>query len=651
LSLDPTGDYLAAEFARLGAALAALAAGEGATGSPLAPIATASAPGPVPSDGRLAQLVNRFGLTPEHLGLLLCALAPSLDSRFGDLYARFDARLGRTSVRVDLALALTGQSAWSAADRARLAPGATLRQTGLVELAGPGPSLLDHVVSVPERVVSFLVGGDSADPRVTALSVAAAPLDVAEVGDIGRALTEGLWFVWIHDRSGAGLSMGASALALLGAPAVVLDLDRLAPGATLADVLPMALLEAGLRGGGVVAGPVVATRDIEALRSMVDDPVRPIVLVSHGGWDPVASGAVPVLVEAPRVTQAHRQDIWRLAAEGLGVTLDDRALEELGLLRLSPERILSASASASGLAQARAEPVGIGHLRHAALLQGSTRLVQLAQRVVPVATFDDLVAPAELMAELRALPGRYETREKVKREWGLARGADRGVGITCLFAGPSGTGKTLAAEVVAHSLGVDLFIVNLSQIVDKYIGETEKNLERVFSEAEGVNGVLLFDEADALFGKRSEVESAHDRYANIEVAYLLQRMERYDGIAVLTTNLRGNIDEAFSRRLDVVCSFTDPTPDERRALWERHLPPALPVSDDIDLAALAEHLPVPGGLIRNMTISAAHAAAVDQRPVAMADLVVAAAREYRKMGRLFNVPTLVRWLEPSGSSK
>jgi SpoVK/Ycf46/Vps4 family AAA+-type ATPase len=206
-----------------------------------------------------------------------------------------------------------------------------------------------------------------------------------------------------------------------------------------------------------------------------------------------------------------------------------------------------------------------------------------------------------------------------------------------LFAGPSGVGKTLSAEVLASELGVDLYTIDLSQVVDKYIGETEKNLERIFTEAEGVNGVLFFDEADALFGKRSDVQSAHDRHANVEVAYLLQRMERFDGVAVLATNLRGNLDEAFTRRIDVILQFTEPDADERLRLWELHLPPSLPVADDLDLQLLAKTLDVTGGVIRNITLAAAYLAAAESRALQMADLVTATRREYRKVGRLVPV--------------
>jgi SpoVK/Ycf46/Vps4 family AAA+-type ATPase len=208
------------------------------------------------------------------------------------------------------------------------------------------------------------------------------------------------------------------------------------------------------------------------------------------------------------------------------------------------------------------------------------------------------------------------------------------MGITALFAGDSGTGKTLSAEVVAGDLGFDLYVIDLSTVVDKYIGETEKNLDRIFTEADRVNGVLLFDEADALFGKRSEVKDARDRYANVEVAYLLQRMEAFDGLAILTTNLRANLDEAFTRRLEAIVDFPMPEEEHRRRLWERNLPAALPLTDDVDLDFLARRFKLAGGDIRNICVTAAYLAAAEDRPATMADLIRATEREYRKLGRL-----------------
>jgi SpoVK/Ycf46/Vps4 family AAA+-type ATPase len=203
-----------------------------------------------------------------------------------------------------------------------------------------------------------------------------------------------------------------------------------------------------------------------------------------------------------------------------------------------------------------------------------------------------------------------------------------------LFAGDSGTGKTMSAEVVARSLGLDLYVIDLSTVVDKYIGETEKNLDRIFVEAERVNGVLLFDEADAIFGKRSEVKDARDRYANVEVAYLLQRMEQFEGLAILTTNLRANVDEAFLRRIDILVEFPLPDTESRARLWAMQLTPQLPVGDDLDLEFLASAFELSGGNIRNVVLAAAFEAAEDEEVVSMAHIIRATSAEYRKLGRL-----------------
>jgi len=219
-------------------------------------------------------------------------------------------------------------------------------------------------------------------------------------------------------------------------------------------------------------------------------------------------------------------------------------------------------------------------------------------------------------------------------QWGFDRTLNRSTGTSALFAGPPGTGKTMAAEVIAGELGLDLYAIDLATVVDKYVGETEKNLDKIFAEADQVHGVLFFDEADALFGKRSEVRDAHDRYANVEVAYLLQRMESFDGIAILATNLRANIDEAFARRLDAVVDFPMPDDEHRLELWELGLPAGVPRADDVDLEFCARAFELSGGNIKNITLAAAYLAAMDDREVQMADLIKGTQREYRKLGRL-----------------
>jgi SpoVK/Ycf46/Vps4 family AAA+-type ATPase len=278
--------------------------------------------------------------------------------------------------------------------------------------------------------------------------------------------------------------------------------------------------------------------------------------------------------------------------------------------------------------------VDVEDLQAGARSQNSTGLNRLARRVEPCVGYDDLVASTHVQRQLHGIAARARLRQRVLDEWNMAAASSRGRGVTALFAGDSGTGKTMSAEVVAGSLGLDLYVIDLSTVVDKYIGETEKNLDRIFDQAEQVNGVLLFDEADAIFGKRSEVKDARDRYANVEVAYLLQRMEQFEGIAILTTNLRSNIDDAFLRRLDVLIDFPMPDPAGRRQLWERQLRPELPVSDDIDVGFLSEAFELSGGNIRNIVLSSAFDAAEADERVAMVHLIRATAGEYRKLGRL-----------------
>jgi SpoVK/Ycf46/Vps4 family AAA+-type ATPase len=261
------------------------------------------------------------------------------------------------------------------------------------------------------------------------------------------------------------------------------------------------------------------------------------------------------------------------------------------------------------------------------------RLGALARRVKPRQTWDDLVLPPEQVAQLRELCNQARHRHVVLSEWGFERKLPLGRGLNVLFAGPPGTGKTVAAQVLANELARELYQVDLSQIVSKYIGETEKNLRQVFDEADACHAILFFDEADALFGKRSEVSDAHDRYANIEISYLLQKLETYQGLAVLTTNMLENLDEAFIRRLAFKVHFPFPEVGERRAIWERIWPAATPLGDDVDLDALAVGFRLSGGNIKNVALSAAFHAAGEGSAVSMRHVLHGVRRELAKEGK------------------
>jgi SpoVK/Ycf46/Vps4 family AAA+-type ATPase len=269
----------------------------------------------------------------------------------------------------------------------------------------------------------------------------------------------------------------------------------------------------------------------------------------------------------------------------------------------------------------------------AARAHSNPRLGDLARKIVPRYTWDDLVLPPDPVTILREIVDTVLRRPIVMDEWGIGRKLATG-GVTVLFAGPPGTGKTMAAEVIARELGLDLYKIDLSGLVSKFIGETEKNLERIFNEAESSNAILFFDEADSIFGKRSEVKDAHDRYANIEVSYLLQRMEAYEGVTILATNLRANLDEAFTRRLQFAIDMPFPEAEDRLRIWRTLFPDDLPHEENLDFALLAKRFKLAGGNIRNVIVSAAYLAAGNGHKVTMAHLLHGTRRELQKMGRL-----------------
>jgi len=328
----------------------------------------------------------------------------------------------------------------------------------------------------------------------------------------------------------------------------------------------------------------------------------------------------------------------------VGVTDQDDASHLAATYRLGAREIRAAAEMAGSLASLRGDGlVTIEDLKVAARTQSQPRLTSLAQKITPHFTWDDIVLPPDRLAQLREISNQVLFQHVVYEEWGLATKSSLGRGVAALFAGQSGTGKTMAAEVIAQDLGLEVYKIDLSGLVSKYIGETEKNLARVFEEAGDTNAILFFDEADAVFGKRSEVRDSHDRYANIEVSYLLQKMEEYDGMVVLATNLRSNLDEAFLRRMRAIVEFPFPEVDDRLAIWKRTLSSEAPLTDDVDLPFMARQFRIAGGNIRNIVLLAAFLAASADKPIGMVHLIQAAKREYQKLGRLITESDFGRW--------
>ena len=592
---------------------------------------------PVP----LRDVAREFGLLVLDTELLLTALLPDLDRRYEKLYGYLNDDVTRPRATVGLAIELSGVPPYLGAARARLAAGCPLVDGGLLLVEDTDRPFLTRTLRVPDRVAAHLLGEDRPDPRLTRLLRPVADPGWAPAGAAGlaAAIRAGHRLSYVHDPAGgAAEDLAAAALTAAGHPALRLDLDAVAAGPAPAETVAAAVLEARLAGAGLIAGPVDPAR-LTVLDGLLD-AAAPVVLTGRSRWDPLWAEQPPVLVNAPPVGSARRVALWRGSLERTGARVADEVDPERELSPYTLTAPQARRAAAVAVQQALLDGVDrieAGHIRTGVRSQNAAGLEQLARRVEPGVTWDDLVVPEDVGRQLHDLAGRVRHREQVLGGWRLRPGGGRGRGVTGLFAGDSGTGKTMSAEVIAADLGLDLYVVDLSTVVDKYVGQTEKNLERIFTEAAGVNGVLLFDEADAIFGKRSEVSDAHDRYANMESAYLLQRMESFDGVAILTTNLRANLDEAFIRRLDVIIDFPVPDQAQRRALWDHCLGAELPRADDVDLDRCARVYELSGGAIRACAVSAGYLAAATGGPVTMAQLIAAAEREYRKLGRLLPI--------------
>ena len=609
---------------------------------------------------RLRTLARRAGLSPLDVELLLIALAPDLDARLEGVYGYLNDDVSRRRPTIGLALELCGVPVGAAYGRACFAASSALVRWRLLLVEEQERPFSTRSLRVPDRVTAHLLGDDDPDPAVAPMLASRPGTGLGGGKELARLLAaEETQLVYLRHAPGASaVSLAADALSSAGWPALVVDLDHLVPGEDPVEAARLIGREALLLGGAPVVGPIEVLvgrasgpapaeggpigpdRGPAALRELArlstrsiegGDGPGPTVLHGRAAWEPAWTRETPLTLETPVATAAERTERW-MARLGAGVEATVDVADVTGPFRLSVEQVDRASEVARLTARLEDTPISAEHLRAGARSQNAAGLERLARHVRPRVGWDDLVLAGETDEALRELATRARHRDLVLDEWAMRPG--RGRGVTALFAGDPGTGKTMSAEVVAGALGVDLYTVNLATVVDKYVGETEKNLERIFTEADGVNAVLLFDEADAIFGKRSEVKDANDRYANIEVAYLLQRVETFDGVAILATNLRANVDEAFARRLDLVVDFPMPDAALRRALWDRCLGPNIPRAADLDLDFCAEAFELAGGNIRSIAVTAAYLAADQDRPVTMVDLVRAVQREYRKLGRL-----------------
>ncbi|MEO5678442.1 MAG: ATP-binding protein [Acidimicrobiales bacterium] len=581
---------------------------------------------------RMAELQVAFGLAPLECDLLLIAAAPELDERVELLNGYAHDDLTRRRASAGLAARLCGLGLDDAELHGALGPDAPLVRGSLLVVDDPSGPLASRPLRCPERIIRWLVGLVEPLPPLDRLIVEPPPLAGEEAERIAAAVRAGITLHYLRSPPGTDpRGIAAAAGVVLDVSTMVVALDRARPDAVEALVV-IALREARLRRAILVAGPVERLLDGGATLETWTGSGWPTILHGARTWDPAWSVEAPLFTVAPPVRAADQLALWR-GLLGDAAPPDDELGAVATSFRLTGEQVAVAAAAALGEATAASRPLSVEDLRRSARSRNSGALERLAKRVRPEATWNDLILPAPTLDKLHELVDRFRHRELVYETWGLAGTGNRGNGLTALFAGPSGTGKTLAAEVIAGALNLDLYVVDLSSVVDKFIGETEKNLERIFDEAERVNGVLVFDEADALFAKRSEVKDSHDRYANLETAYLLQRMEAFSGTAILTTNLRSNLDDAFARRLGAIVTFPIPDAAARLALWTRFLGPKVPVSDEVDLEFCAK-FELTGANIRSVAQAASFFAAEAGPPVEIDDIIRGIEREYEKLGRL-----------------
>ncbi len=626
---------------------------------------------PIPAPPALQQLCQTFGLSKFERDVLLLCAGMELDAAFPALCAAAQGDAQRAYPTFSLALATFAAPQWNA-----LTPAAPLRRWRLIEV-GEGSALALSPLRIDERILHYIAGVQYLDERLMGL--------VEPVGKAGelvpshRQLAEQLAATWVQasgtsslpvvqlcgDETASKRSLAAAASELLGlklnamqgmavplaareiyqlrqvwereyalrASALLLDCDEVESGDAARENAIAQLIE------GISSPLIVSSRERRRARSrpIITFDVHPptaseqrLLWHSHlGAAAAELNGQVETFVghfnlSAPAIQAICTEAIGRFTAEE-GESTSSLNTQHSALPTLLAEEGESTSSLST---QHSALPTLLWDTCRS---QARPRMTDLAQHIETSATWEDLVLPEAQRQILRDIAIHVRQRAKVYESWGFAGKGGRGLGISALFAGASGTGKTMAAEVIAGELRLDLYRIDLSAVVSKYIGETEKNLRRVFDAAETGGAILLFDEADALFGKRSEVKDSHDRYANMEVSYLLQRMEAYRGLAILTTNLKGSLDQAFLRRIRFVVQFPFPDASQRSEIWQRIFPKNTP-TEGLDFKKLAK-LNVAGGNIRNIAMNAAFLAADAGEAVGMKHLLQAAQSEYVKLER------------------
>ncbi|NJO40798.1 MAG: ATP-binding protein [Cyanobacteria bacterium CRU_2_1] len=647
----------------------------------------------IPPGSRLDWLQEKFELSKFDLDVVAIALAPELDLSYERIYAYLQDDVTRKRPSIDLALNLLSPNpAEKLEQQVHFSPDAALLRHGLLQLIPDPhqaqPPFLSYALKLDDQVSRFLLARSGLDPRLAACCDWIEPTTHFDQRFLTPEIQAGLrslsrqwqttqWRsplkLYFQGKPGLGQQTAAVGLAVeVGSPLLWVNLAQFLESKTdfkqrlqclSREVLfqKAVLCLDGLDALDRRDGKLTASHLLAALPNCLT------ILTGEQPWIPSGDSDIDVIpIPFTLPDFAQRRACWQTYLGTVGTAEIAIAPTDLDALadrfRLTPKQIEGAIATACNAARWQAACLGDGgmgrwgdgeststqhstfNIQHSALselfvaarAQSRHDLAAMTRKIQPRQTWNDLILPSVELNQLRELCNQVKYRHVVYDEWGFDQKLSLGKGLSALFSGSPGTGKTMAAEAIAHELQLDLYKIDLSQVVSKYIGETEKNLDRIFTAAENANAILLFDEADALFGKRSEVKDAHDRYANLEVAYLLQQMDEYEGISILTSNLRQNLDEAFTRRIRFIIEFPFPDEASRLQIWQGIWSNHTLLDTDVNLPLLAQQFKLAGGNIRNVSLAAAFLAAAENQKIHTKHLLKAIRHEFQKMGRLIN---------------
>jgi SpoVK/Ycf46/Vps4 family AAA+-type ATPase len=619
----------------------------------------------------LDYLQHRFSLCPFEISVILLCLAPELDSKYERLYAYIQNNIMKKRPSIGFALDLLCHDIEQRIERRKyFSKSSPLFDLKVLEMTDPQdnePYLLSKQLKINALIVDFLLGqGYPINKNGEGFSIFVPQenndgyfdlyYDLKEIimSHIKDNLKEGTYdhlAFYLQGPHGIGKKTIAQSVCFeVKVPMVIVDLEDVLLSTQMVtheEVVGQAFLQALLVGGALYLDNFDSLNGIDdaKIKSFKNSVLKKvsvyyglIFVAGEKPWDygKKSQNLIPNVIEIPQLSYSMRKTMWEACLKNYSIEDQDLVASLSNDFVFTPKQIIDSVRTVRNFVsvqQGKSLSLSRNDLYRSCRLQSNQILSNFSHKIIPRYALKDIVLPHGRKVQLEEILNYVKYRHLVLSEWGFEQNLSLGKGLNILFEGESGTGKTMAAEIIAHELKLDLYKIDLSSIVSKYIGETEKNLSSVFKEAETSNAIIFFDEADAIFGKRSEIKDAHDRYANIEINYLLQKLEEHTGITILATNLAQNIDDAFTRRIHFSIEFPFPNEDQRMKIWEMAFPANAPLHKEVDINLLSRQFSVTGGAIKNVALKAAFRAAKESSDISMTHIILALKEEYEKLGK------------------